>query len=129
MPRSAKKRNPALPPSDPDARASAHGYEATFYPGFVRRMVLVAPDGAETVMYEQQGSFVLPPGQDKPWPTSTFRLRGNGRNLRLQLDDPGQQVERVEIVLKPRRGGGGSERLVLYDGPVFCPPVCPQGPG
>lgn len=123
---------PSLPPSNPRGRASADGYEAAFYPGFVRRLSLVSPDGRETVMYEQRSPFVLPPGQLKAWPTSTFELRGNGRNLQLQLNDPEQQVDRIEIVLKPQPGGGrGPERLILQDGPVFCPPVCPEpeGPG
>ncbi|HEU0299785.1 MAG TPA: hypothetical protein VFR37_10030 [Longimicrobium sp.] len=128
---SAKKRYPRLPPSDSQGKASAGGYDASFYPGFVRRLVLVGADGAETVMYEQEGSFVLPPGQTGPWPTSTFTLSGNGRNLQLQLNDPEQQVESIEIVLKPRKGSRSPERLILYDGPVYCPPVCPEpaGPG
>lgn len=126
---SPKKRPPDLPPSDPDGHARADGYDAYFYRGFVRRLVLVGPDGTSTVMYEQEGSFVLPPGQEDPWPSSTFQLRGNGRNLQMQINDPGQEVESIEIVLKPRKGGDRPERLIVYDGPVFCPPVCPEGPG
>lgn len=126
MARSAKKRPPGLPPSDPEGHASGEGYDAYFYPGFVRRLVLEGPDGTETVLYEQKGSFVLPPGQSGPWPSSTFALRGNGRNLQLQIYDPEQQVERIEIVLKPRRGRRKPERVIVEDGPVFCPPVCPE---
>ncbi len=121
---------PSLPPSNPRKCVNADGYDACFYPGFVRRLSLVGPDGKETVMYEQRSSFVLPPGQLKPWPTSTFELHGNGRNLQLQLNDPEQQVDRIEIVLKPRPDQGrGPERLILQDGPVYCPPVCPERPG
>jgi hypothetical protein len=115
---------PLLPPSPPRECRSAGGYEACFYPGFVKRLA-VAQDGAETLIYEQKGVFVLPPGQLLPWPSSTLELRGNGRELAMQLYDPGHQIDRVEIFFKPREGGK-EERLIVEDGPVLCPPLCPD---
>lgn len=113
------------PPSNPRECVSAGGYEICFYPGFVRRLTLVQ-DGTETRAYEQTGSFILPPGQLKPWPSSTLTVRGNGVDVMLQLNDAGQQVDRMEIVLKAREEEGcGEVRLVVEDGPVLCPPFCP----
>lgn len=115
-----------LPPSNPRECVSAAGYEICFYPGFVRRLTLVE-GGVETLAYEQNPPFVLPPGQLKPWPSSTLEVRGNGTSVMLQVSDPGQQVDRIEIVLKPRDGDGrGEMRLVVEDGPVLCPPFCPE---
>lgn len=114
-----------LPPSPARECRSAAGYDVCFYPGFVKKLTLVEGD-TRTPIYTQEGPFVLPPGQLAPWPSHTLELRGNGRELVLQLHDPGQQVERVEIVLKPRGEGRGPERLVIQDGPVLCPPFCPE---
>jgi hypothetical protein len=120
--------NPLLPPSPSRECRSAGGYEACFYPGFVKRLS-VESDGSETVIYEQKGVFVLPPGQLLPWPSNTLELSGNGREIAMQLYDPLHQIERVEIVFKPRAGQSGSERLVVEDGPVLCPPLCPGSGG
>ena len=114
-----------LPPSPDRECRSAAGYDVCFYPGFVRKLTLVEGD-VRTPVYEQKEPFVLPPGQLAPWPSSTLELRGNGREIVLQLNDPGQQIERVEIVLKPRGEGRSPERLVIQDGPVLCPPFCPE---
>ena len=116
---------PLLPPSPARECRSAGGYEACFYPGFVKRLAVVE-NGTETVIYEQRGVFVLPPGQELPWPSNTLELRGNGRDLAMQLYDPHHQIERVEIVLKPRDEGGRPARLIVEDGPVLCPPLCPD---
>jgi hypothetical protein len=114
-----------LPPSNPRECVTGEGYEICFYPGFVRRLTLVT-GGGETLLYEQSGPFILPPGQLKPWPSSTLEVRGNGASVMLQLNDPGQQVDRIEIVLKARDGEGNEVRLVIEDGPVLCPPFCPE---
>lgn len=114
-----------LPPSPARECRTAGGYDVCFYPGFVRKMWLVE-DGEVTPVYQQDGAFVLPPGQLSPWPSNTLELRGNGRELMMQLYDPGQQIERVEIVLKPRGIGRKPERLIIEDGPVLCPPLCPE---
>lgn len=114
-----------LPPSEPRECRSAAGYEFCFYPGFVRRLSLVEDD-IETVVYEQERVFVLPPGQALPWPTSTLEVRGNDRDLSMHLHDPKQEIDRVEIVLKPRGHGRPPERLIIQDGPVLCPPLCPE---
>jgi hypothetical protein len=116
---------PLLPPSPARECRSAGGYEACFYPGFVKRLS-VAEDGTETLIYEQQGVFVLPPGQLLPWPSHTLELRGNGRELAMQLYDPLHEIDRVEIVLKPRDPTRKPERLIVEDGPVLCPPLCPD---
>jgi hypothetical protein len=115
----------SLPPSPARECRSAAGYDVCFYPGFVKKLS-VAEDGIETPFYEQERVFVLPPGQLSPWPSHTLELRGNGRELVMQLFDPNQQIERVEIVLKPRGEGRKPERLIVEDGPVLCPPFCPE---
>jgi hypothetical protein len=117
---------PLLPPSPPRECVTVGGYEVCFYPGFVRRLALVNPDGTETLGYEQKVPFVLPPGQDKPWPSSTIEVRGNGASVMVQVNDPGQQIDRVEIALKARDGRGRGPRLIVQDGPVLCPPLCPD---
>ncbi len=116
---------PSLPPSPARECRSAAGYDVCFYPGFVRKLSL-AEDGIETPIYEQKDVFVLPPGQLLPWPSHTLELRGNGREMAMQLFDPHQQIDRVEIVLKPRGEGRQPERLILDNGPVLCPPLCPE---
>lgn len=115
----------SLPPSPPRECRSAAGYDVCFYPGFVRKLS-VAEDGIETPVYEQERAFVLPPGQLAPWPSHALELRGNGREVVMQLYDPNQQIERVEIVLKPRGEDCRPERLIVENGPVLCPPFCPE---
>lgn len=117
---------PNLPPSNPRECVSAAGYEVCFYPGFVRRLVLVDEGGKETPVYEQRLPFVLPAGQEKPWPSSTIEVRGNGASVMVQVNDTDQQVDSIEIVLKARDGSGNKVRLVVEDGPVLCPPFCEE---
>ncbi len=114
-----------LPPSNPRECVSVAGYEVCFYPGFVRRLALVE-GGTETTAYEQRSAFVLPAGQERPWPSSTIEVRGNGVNVMVQVNDLDQQVDSIEIVLKARDGSGNKVRLVAEDGPVLCPPYCPE---
>jgi hypothetical protein len=117
---------PLLPPSPPRECVNVGGYEVCFYPGFVRRLVLVNPDGTETPGYEQKSPFVLPPGQVKPWPSSTIEVQGNGASIMVQVNDPDQQIDRMEISLKARDGSGKGARLVVEDVAVLCPPLCPE---
>ena len=117
---------PLLPPSSPRECVNVGGYDVCFYPGFVRRLTLVNPDGTETPGYEQKAPFVLPPGQVKPWPSSTIEVRGNGASIMVQVSDAGQQIDRIEISLKPPHGGGKGPRLVIEDVAVLCPPICPE---
>lgn len=119
-----------LPPSPPRKCCTAGGYEACFYPGFVRRLAIQHEDGSETLLYDQDFEhtkmpFVLPAGQLEPWPSSTLELRGNGRDIMLMVNDPGRQIDQIEVVLKPLPGGR-PERLVLQDHPILCPPICPE---
>lgn len=115
---------PLLPPSDPRECVTVEGYEVCFYPGFVRRLTLVDADGRETQAYDQKAPFVLPAGQVRPWPSSTIEVRGNGVDVMVQVNDLGQQVDHITIGLKGR--GGKGARLVVEDGPVLCPPYCPE---
>lgn len=117
-------RNPHLPPSAQRECVQVEGYEVCFYPGFVRRLALVSPDGSETTAYEQKSPFVLPPGHNKPWPTSALEVRGHGTHVLVQVSDPGQEIDRIEISLKGRDGRGSGPKLVVEDGPVLCPPIC-----
>jgi hypothetical protein len=117
------RRPPHLAASPPQECVHVDGYDVCFYPGFVRRLTLVAADGRKTTAYEQKSAFVLPPGQDKPWPSSTLEVRGNGTHVMVHVHDAGQQIDHIEIALKGRDGGRGP-RLVVEDGPVLCPPLC-----
>lgn len=119
-------RHSHLPPSPARECVHVDGYEVCFYPGFVRRLALVSPDGTETTAYEQQRPFVLPPGQTKPWPTSALEVRGHGTHVTVQVNDPGQEIDRIEIALKGREGKGPGPKLVVQDGPVLCPPLCEE---
>lgn len=118
------------PPSPPRECREKNGHQACFYPGFVSRLAVHDADGVETtVLYEQTSPFILPPGYDKPWPTSTLEYTSpEGGRMILQIDDTSGQIDRIEVRLKPRpgAGGGGGERLVLENGPVLCPPICPE---
>jgi hypothetical protein len=142
------------PPSNPNGRAEKDGFKASFYPGFVRRLAVRGADGAETELYRQSETFYLPPGFDKPWSSSTLEFtRPDGRRIVLQLEDPDQQIDRIEIHFKgngtagfvPIGGYSGDlspsgdpppppppgEVLICEDGVVLCPPICPEpeGPG
>lgn len=119
-------RPPHLPPSPPLEHVNVDGYEVSFYPGFVRRLTLVSPDGGERTAYEQKSPFVLPPGQNKPWPSSTLEVRGHGTHVMVQVHDAGQDIDRIEISLKGREGRGPGPKLVVQDGPVLCPPLCEE---
>lgn len=89
-------------PSNPNKHVDKDGYRATFYPGFVSRLAVKDPaTGTETELYQQTEIFCLPPGSDKPWPTSTLHFaRPDGRRIVLQIEDPDQQIGRIEIHLK-----------------------------
>ena len=119
-------RPPHLPSSATRECVRVDGYEVCFYPGVVRRLTLVSPGGETTTAYEQKSAFVLPPGQDKPWPSSTLEVRGNGAHVMVMVHDGGQDVDRIEITLKGRDGGGKGARLIVEDGPVLCPPLCEE---
>ena len=134
---------PLHPPSNPRECRDADGYHACFYPGFVRRLAVVR-DGRETVVYEQDPKqpFVLPAGETEPWPSCGLEFSGgpDGRKLRLELYDPQREVERIEIVLRKKGAsrtegwddgdgegcGDGSERIVIDETPLICPPICPK---
>ncbi len=90
------------PPSDPTRHVEKDGYRASFYPGFVSRLAVRDPaTGLETELYRQTEVFCLPPGRDKPWPTSTLQFaRPDGRRIVVQVEDTGQQIGRMEIHLK-----------------------------
>ena len=106
--------------------------------------------GQVTELYRQDTTFCLPPGFKKPWPSSTLEFsRPDGRRVVLQIEDSHQQIGRIEIHLKdtpgvepglvqrivedPDRLLGGDPPppqesdivLIVEDGPVLCPPICP----
>lgn len=146
---------PMNEPSNPTMIVEKDGYRASFYPGFVRRLAVLR-DGVELELYSQDPTepFFLPPGYDKPWPSSVleFSAPSPERRILLQIDDPGQQIGRIEIQFKkpeaapsrsllssadgdttdpppeepPCTGEGEDFRLVIEDAPVLCPPVCPM---
>lgn len=140
---------PMHPPSNPNKTIEKDGYRASFYPGFVSRLA-VRKDGIDTELYKQDDTFYLPPGYEKPWPCSTLEFdTPDGRRFVLQIDDPGQQIGRIEVHLKapgdartgepPQVPGAvdsllgepspgcedGRLVLILEDAPVLCPPACP----
>ena len=138
-------------PSPPTARVEKDGYGACFYPGVVRRLAVVDAEGVETELYRQTEVYCLPPGAEKPWPTSTLEFtRPDGRRIALLIEDPHQQIDRIEVRLKsagapivrsdalqevlgaeaPRGGDPPPPEdpgitLLCEDGPVLCPPWCP----
>jgi hypothetical protein len=158
---------PNCQPSNPNGRVEKDGYKAGFYPGFISRLAVRDATGVETELYLQSQVFCLPPGSQKPWPMSTLEFtRPDGRRIMLQVDDPDQQIERIEVRLRgtstplvrqelvdhvqktsgtvlkniqptaPSAGEGdtpstgeGDDGVVLIceDGPVLCPPICPDG--
>jgi hypothetical protein len=110
---------PNWPPSNPNGKAEKDGYSARFYPGFVRRLAVRAPDGTETELYKQSETFFLPPGTRKPWPISGLEfVRPDGRRLVLQVEDPDQQIDRIEIHLK---GSGGATPAPIGDAELLAP--------
>jgi hypothetical protein len=142
-------------PSNPTRVVEKDGYRASFYPGFVRRLAVLR-DGVELELYKQdpREPFYLPPGYDKPWPSSVLEFSAPSleRPILLQIDDPGQQIGRIEIQFKkagaapsgsprsavdgtldalsedpPCTGGeeNGDLKLIIEDAPVLCPPICP----
>lgn len=139
------------PPSNPNKSVDRDGYRASFYPGFVSRLTVRDAAGLETDLYQQDTVFCLPPGYNKPWPNSTLEFsRPDGRRIVLQIDDPHQQIGRIEIHLKDTPGAqpnlvrrivkdgdhlldsqpptSPDEQgivLIVEDGPVLCPPICP----
>lgn len=139
-------------PSPPTERVEKDGYSACFYPGFVRRLVVLDEKGVETELYQQSSVYCLPPGAVKPWPSSTLEFtRPDGRRIALLIEDPHQQIDRIEVRLKapgaepvryasvqqvlgdaaPMEGEPPPPEepgitLVCEDGPVLCPPWCPS---
>jgi hypothetical protein len=144
---------PTCPPSNPNKIVDKDGYRASFYPGFVSRLLVRDPaTSLDTELYQQTEVFCLPPGYRKPWPTSTLEFsRPDGRRIVLQIEDPHQQIGRIEVHLKNtdaapvrrdlvkrvmQEGDAllGTEPappeepeliLICEDGPVLCPPICP----
>lgn len=143
---------PTHEPSNPNVRVEKDGYRAAFYGGFVSRLAVRTAE-TETELYTQDEIFYLPPGREKPWPSSTLSFVGqDGRRFELQIDDPDQQIGKIEIHLKSPRAAGPRRELVqrllgtvkgfadadpppvdvdaevvviLEDAPVLCPPACP----
>ncbi len=118
-------------PSPSRECGEAEGYRACFYPGFVRRLA-VRRGTEEIVLYDQAGKpFVLPAGEEKPWPCSGVEFTDpSGREIRLQIDDRHQRIARIEVVFKKdpaedgTTGDGDGDTLVVEDTPVVCPPDC-----
>lgn len=117
------------PPSPSEKHVSKDTYELSFYPGFVSR-VTVVQDSIEDALFVQDQPFVLPAGTTTPWTTSAFHLRGgpNQRHIRLEIHDPQQGIEYIEVKFKPKAGlvvgGGEGETVRVTNGPVLCPPAC-----
>jgi hypothetical protein len=120
------------PPSPSRECRENNGRRACFYPGFVRRLAVVSPDGSETLLYEQDKPFILPPGQVKPWPSSTLEYTDDqGRGVMVHIDDPHQQIHRIEVRLKSSGmksvgANGSGDTLVCDNEAILCPPICPQ---
>lgn len=147
---------PNHPPSNPSKTVEVDGYRATFYPGFVRTLTVRTDDGKEIPLYDQARNpedkvFYLPPGVTKPWPCSTVEFtRPGGMRVLLQINADYQQVDRIEVRLNAGNTSGARIKtglvdaglslgegedppppappcvLVIEDGPVLCPPACPE---
>lgn len=122
------------PPSPSRKKQEKDGYAADFYPGFVGA-VLVRREGAEDVVLYRQAPddpFILPAGSDKPFETSEFDFSGGklARHFRLVITDPHREIDSIVVKLRgtsERLGAveGGDEEVVIQDGTVLCPPMCP----
>lgn len=146
---------PTRPPSNPNRSVDKDGFRASFYPGFVRRLAIRKPDNTVEELYNQgTDTFFLPPGFTRPWASSTLEFaRPDGRRIVLQVEDPHRQIDRIEVYLKGDdtatvqmqaegevagigvgAGVGGDASpippgglvLICEDGPVLCPPICPE---
>ena len=123
------------PPSPSRADVSVDGYNAAFYPGFVRT-VRVSRAGQSTELYTQKRPFVLPAGAALPWTSSEFVFRGgpNARDFSLVINDPLFEIASIEIRLKPKGtpvgvgpreiAAGEDETVYVEEATVICPHIC-----
>jgi hypothetical protein len=110
------------------------GYQvsAEFYPGFAR-----AIDVNGVSLYEQKADgpfpFNLADGEG-PLTSSAMTLSSSkGYRVVLNLDDSGQAIDQIQLVLRPSKpttGGGvtafqdDGDRWSIFNTVVYCPPFC-----
>ena len=102
-------------------RAEGGGYALTFYPGFASRAYIQEPSGEIVELYRQGAPFDVRAGV-----ATKHQLRLNGASLdesiAIAIDDRKHDIAEIRIALYAR---GGLRTLVLENGPVLCPPLCP----
>lgn len=129
------QRPPPSPPHKVVTRpVGGRPFTAGFYPGFARE---IRVNGE--VVYDQKTDgpdpFVLPPGSEKPWSTSSLDLTSTtGRRVSITIDDPDHVVAHLEIFLRDQPvespGGGvqahqgGGDNVTVDNHPTICPPFC-----
>jgi hypothetical protein len=111
-----------------------HEFTAGFYPGFARSILV---NGEEVYDQEKHGPcpFVLPHGQDKPLGSCAIELSSTkGYAFVLHVEDPDHVVDKIEITLKPKAGGGVTafsddgggtpDKITVNNTALLCPPNC-----
>jgi hypothetical protein len=120
------------PPSPSRECRDRDGYHCCFYPGWLRK-ASVRRNGETVVIYDQDRTFYLPGGSDRPFTLSQVEFRGPGGHINLTVDDPRHLIDRIEVVFKKKEREGGEEdgdgdedgdMLILENAPVVCPPAC-----
>ncbi|MBB4639092.1 hypothetical protein [Longimicrobium terrae] len=122
------------PPSPSRKKKEKDGYAADFYPGFVAGVVVRREGQEDVVVYRQaeDDPFILPAGSDRPFETSEFDFTGGklARHFRLTITDPHREIDSITVRLKARSerlgdAEGEFEEVMIQDGSVLCPPMCP----
>ncbi len=111
-----------------------HEFTAGFYPGFARSILV---NGEEVYDQQKHGPypFVLPHGEDKPLGSCAIELSSTkGYSFVLHVEDPDHVVDKIEITLKPKAGGGvmaftddtseGPDTITVNNTALLCPPNC-----
>jgi hypothetical protein len=121
-------------PTQQKATKEIGGFEVTaeFYPGFARAIEV---NGVS--LYDQKADgpfpFNLADGAG-PLTSSAMTLSSSkGYRVVLNLDDSGQAIDQIQLVLRPSKAtnGGGvtafqdeGDRWSIFNTVVYCPPFC-----
>src|SRR5687768_18410802 len=101
-----QSRRPEPSPSHKKVKKNVggHEFEAGFYPGFARSVV-VNGESVYNQAIDGPNPFVLPNGSERPWSSSAVELTsGKGYSVLLYIDDPRHVVERIEVTLRTPGG-------------------------
>lgn len=117
----------------PDQTVTKDSYTFSFNPAFASKCTVREASGTDIEMYQQQGSYKLPPGMKHPPTRHHLRFSGGkqGQDFGLQITDPKLRIKKITIELhdeshEPGRGeaGNSSETIVVENDATCCPPIC-----